>query len=244
MSWHFSQVMAEASSEVNSLGGALSAPSSLTPTPAASSWPDKTTDASTPFQSGTTCEPSTDARGLALWMSSLAASRARSFQPNRPSMETASGLKDREAGCGQNTSESLAKYDPATHSLRTAQCLLFEDSTECFATLPRWGMMRSGVLSELTPPATITFANEFGLLPTVMASDWKGGTTAIRKDRGDQRLDQWRDYVKCKYGMTYPHPTHSELRMGWPAGWTDCAASATDKFQAWLNSHGKPSDQL
>ena len=35
------------------------------------------------------------------------------------------------------------------------------------------------------------------------------------------------------------NPTWVEWLMGWPLGWTDCAASATDKFQQWLSSHGK-----
>jgi len=29
-----------------------------------------------------------------------------------------------------------------------------------------------------------------------------------------------------------------EWLMGWPLGWTDCAASATDKFRQWCASHG------
>jgi site-specific DNA-cytosine methylase len=78
-----------------------------------------------------------------------------------------------------------------------------------------------------------------GYLPTVLATDWKGGTTAIRKDKGKQRLDQWRDYVKVKYSLTYPHPTHSELRMGWPEGWTDLKPLEMVKYLKWRHSHGK-----
>jgi hypothetical protein len=81
-----------------------------------------------------------------------------------------------------------------------------------------------------------------GLLPTMLATDWKGGTTAIRQDKGLQRFDQWRDYVKIKFGLTYPHPTHSELRMGWPKEWTDLKPLEMDKFRQWQDSHGKPSE--
>jgi hypothetical protein len=35
------------------------------------------------------------------------------------------------------------------------------------------------------------------------------------------------------------NPMWVEWLMGWPLGWTDCAASATDKFQQWRRSHGK-----
>jgi hypothetical protein len=34
------------------------------------------------------------------------------------------------------------------------------------------------------------------------------------------------------------NPTWVEWLMGWPLGWTDCAASATDKFRQWCRSHG------
>jgi hypothetical protein len=34
------------------------------------------------------------------------------------------------------------------------------------------------------------------------------------------------------------NPTWVEWLMGWPLGWTDCAASATAKYQEWLQWHG------
>jgi hypothetical protein len=34
------------------------------------------------------------------------------------------------------------------------------------------------------------------------------------------------------------NPTWVEWLMGWPLGWTDCAASAMAKFQPWCHSHG------
>jgi hypothetical protein len=39
------------------------------------------------------------------------------------------------------------------------------------------------------------------------------------------------------------NPTWVEWLMGWPLGWTDCAASATDKFRQWCRSHGISYDQ-
>jgi hypothetical protein len=35
------------------------------------------------------------------------------------------------------------------------------------------------------------------------------------------------------------NPTWVEWLMGWPLGWTDCAASGTDKYRSWLRSHGR-----
>jgi hypothetical protein len=37
------------------------------------------------------------------------------------------------------------------------------------------------------------------------------------------------------------NPTWVEWLMGWPLGWTDCAASAMDKCRQWCASHGKHS---
>lgn len=34
------------------------------------------------------------------------------------------------------------------------------------------------------------------------------------------------------------NPTWVEWLMGWPLDWTDCAASATDRFRQWCSSHG------
>ncbi len=35
------------------------------------------------------------------------------------------------------------------------------------------------------------------------------------------------------------NPTWVEWLMGWPLGWTDCAASAMAKYREWCRSHGK-----
>ena len=39
------------------------------------------------------------------------------------------------------------------------------------------------------------------------------------------------------------NPLWVEWLQGFPIGWTDCAASATDRFHKWCASHGKPSAQ-
>ena len=239
MSWLFSQALVEAFSEANSSDGAPSAPLSGTATPQAYLLPDRMTESWSRFPSGMTCGALTASHGEGLLTWFREDSPAKTCQRKPQCTTESTDSMGNAAGYGPSLPASWAKYDPATHSLRTRQSLLFEDSTECCATLPRWGMMRAGAVLERTPPAWITSANESGLLPTVLATDWKGGTTAMRKDRGDLRTDQWRDYVKIKYGLTYPHPTHSELRMGWPQGWTELAALGTDKFQQWLRSHGK-----
>ena len=59
---------------------------------------------------------------------------------------------------------SFAKYNPDTHSLRTHQCSLFEDSTESYVILPRWGLMLNGECWEQQTLVQTIKEKEFGLL--------------------------------------------------------------------------------
>ena len=148
MSWLFSQVLVEAYLGDRSLDGKPCAQLNVMPTARAFLRNDKTIDVSRGSLFGLTCEVLTADRGedLLTWYREDFLARTSPAQEK----ESDSTAIDRDSGkrCG----ELLAKFDPDTHSLRTAQCLLFEDSTECCAILPRWGMMRNGELSELPTP--------------------------------------------------------------------------------------------
>ena len=138
-------------------------------------------------------------------------------------------LMENDQECGQKWRASFVKYDPSMSLWRTHQCSLLGDLEPFSETWPQWGLMQGGECWELTLQDLTTSDTESGLLPTVLATDWKGGTTARRLDNGKLRFDQWRDYVKLKHGLTYPHPMHSEMRMGWPPGWTDLKPLEMDK---------------
>ena len=262
----------------------------------------KTTDALSRSRFGTTCGRLMDDRGEALLMWFREASRVRiSAQPVE-----AQESKARNQDSGQKWRESFAKYDPTTRSLKTVQSSLLEDSTAYCATLPRWGSMQSGELSERTIPAHLTnvivsgsllptpSASSYGtnqgggmgrtgkvrpslqtmarknLWPTPNSRDWKdsetqGNRKSINLGTAVHQTSPWRSCKGCenfwcvKHQMhahdcecppiekwdTSPYsiggklnPTWVEWLMGWPLGWTDLSASATDKFQAWLHSHG------
>ena len=186
-------------------------------------------------QSGMMSAPSMEDPGEEGLMSSVAGSPAKTSQTLVMEPES----KGNEAVFGKKWLESLARYDQDTFSWKTHQHSLFGGLEEFLETWPQWGMMLDGELLEQIHAVTTTRETASGLLPTPIATDWEGGTTAIRKDNGRERLDQWRDYVKIKYAMTYPHPTHSELRMGWPKEWTDLKPLGMDRFQQWRQKHSE-----
>ncbi len=70
--------------------------------------------------------------------------------------------------------------------------------------------------------------------PTPKAADATGGGQH-NCPVGQMHL---RDAVKQGQPGGQLNPTWVEWLMGWPLGWTDCAALATDKFRQWCASHG------
>lgn len=140
----------------------------------------KTTACSLPFQSGTTCGPLTDSPGVEWWISSLAASRART-SAWRENAEASTGQR---AASGASSPESLARYDPHSRSWKTLHVLSGMGLDEFSGTFPRWGMMRSGVCYRLRTPARPTVALGSGSWPTPTATDGShGGRVTPRKGR-------------------------------------------------------------
>lgn len=235
MSWHFSQALVEEYLAGNSLDGEPFAPWKSHPFALDDSCSDKMkgTCHRSPF--GMMFLPSTDCAGEAVLMSFLEAFPARTSA----STEQATDLMVKEAGSGARCPGSFAKFDRFSVSWKTHQCLLLGGWEPFLETWPRWGLMQGGECWELTSLGSITCGNVSGLLATPLKSDGKGGSKAPFR-RSDGRLrNEWKHYVNQHYGLTYPHPMHSEIRLGWPAGWTDCKPLEMDKFRLWLSQHGK-----
>ena len=147
--------------------------------------------------------------------------------------------KEKEAECGDKWQGSFTKYDPNSCSWKTHQCLLVGDLDEFSETWPQWGLMQDGECWEQIPLDLPTTEPEFGWLPTPIATDWKGGCSAIRKDKGKPRTDSIRMYIKTKFDITYPHPNFLEALMDWPLGWTELKPLVTDKFPCVQQQHGE-----
>ena len=74
--------------------------------------------------------------------------------------------------------ESYGKLDLDTSSLRTAQCSLFEVSSESFAIFPKQGMMRNGNVYRTPPLDSTIIVKGCTLLPTPTKSNNKCGGKA------------------------------------------------------------------
>ena len=234
MSWLFSQALVEAYSEDISLDGERSAPLSGNHTQLAYLQPDKMTAFSRLSRFGMTFRPLTVDRGEALLTSYLAAFHARTFQ----SQDEGQDSTESGQGCGEKWRGWLAKYDPNTSTLRTAQCSLLEEEPESLQTLPRSGMTRDGLLWE--QPMWERHTNETG------SGWWPTPTTPSGNCVG--RLDEWggsRSRSVMKTLVTPEelrgqlNPTWVEWLMGWPPGWTDLKPLEMDKFQQWQQQHGR-----
>ena len=233
MSWLYSQALVEEYSQGNFSDGESCAQLNAKPTPHKFWRNDKTMEFSKLSQFGLTSTVLTEDRGEAVLTSYLAAFPARTLA----SPEKAKALPANDPAYGDTWRASFAKYDPHTHLLKTAQCSLFEDSTQYCATLPRWGSMQNGVCWEQTPLAPHTSETEYGcLLPTPNARDWKDtpgmSLTGINPDGSQRnRTDQLARAVYAEQPTSNGslNPTWVEWLMGWPLGWTDLKQLEMDK---------------
>ena len=167
------------------------------------------------------------------------------------------------AGISGERSGLLAKYDPDTHSLKTAQCSLVEDLTECSVTLPRWGSMRNGVVFQRPIVELGMRETGFGyLLPTVNTTGLDGGSnsrkaikkrmlpTIVKQDSRhavsrhiNPKSNHWEsnlgEVLVALTGLKKWSRNFAEWMMGWPIGHTVLQPLETDKYQLWLQQHGK-----
>ena len=149
---------------------------------------------------------------------------------------------ENEVDSGKKCGESLTKYDHVSHLWKTAQCSLFEESTEFSETWPKWGIMLDGAVSELRPPVNLAYLEkEFGSWPSVtksMSNDYKFRVESMLKT--DFGATQHRlTYQMLTHHGLWPTATLCERLMMWPEQWTELKELETGKFQAWLDLHGK-----
>ena len=132
------------------------------------------------------------------------------------------------AGCGLNTPELLASYDPATSSWRTSQTCLLEGLATYSETWPRSGMTRSGTAYRLP-----TLAHRFNLTGGIASGLWPNptaGDSVGRGYHGKLHGNYWPALpgaiaLSLGYPVQHPitgrvNPTFVEWLMGYEAEWT------------------------
>lgn len=243
MSWHYSQALEAEFSEANSLDGKPSAPWKSIP-----SAPDdscsgkmKATFHRSPY--GTMFVPSTDAHGEALLTWFRAGFPVRTY----PQQDAVLESQENEADFGAPCSEWFAKFDRLSYSWKTPHCSLFEDLAPSLVIWPPWGTMQDGACSRLRMWEGDMGADESsysGLCPTPLATERGGRHRAGSTLSLSKWINGWRkDGSKVHPDAGPLNPQYSEHVMGWPIDWTACTPLETDKFQVWLDSHGKPSQE-
>jgi hypothetical protein len=175
----FLQGLAEGSSPTTSLGTAPSVLSKLTPIASKVSQHVSQQAHCPGSPSLEMSKTSTASRGVV----SLMPSAVDFLVQTSAQLAKAQVLTAKTQACGENSPGYLAKYDPSTHSLKTAQGSLFLDSTASLQTLPRSGSMFNGIVYQ--QPKSVPTMGEIvcGLLPssrrpsypTPLASDAIGG---------------------------------------------------------------------
>lgn len=249
MTWIFSKAMMEAceslpsspepvaeSSEESCSDGEPYAQLNVKPTQHKFWRNDKMIDHSNLSRFGLTLRVLTDDHGEAVLMSFLAAF------PVRTSALQGRGQASLGA-CDQSSGSTkpglLAKYDPDTHTLRTAQRSLIEDSMSSSVTLPRWGTLQDGAVYQAATAGPFTSVTDFGYsLPTIVKAEHKGTSTKRYKGSPHFRGAKMCEGLRiCETDPAYLNPSFAEIVMGWPLGWTELAPLETGRFQEWQQQH-------
>jgi hypothetical protein len=230
--------LAEESSEVTCLDGVPYAQLNVMPTPHKFWRNDKTIESCGHSQFGLTSQVLTEDRGAELLTSFLADFPARtSALAGR-----APGSRASEADCGWRWPASFAKFNLDTHTWKTRQCSLLEDSEPFLPTWPQWGSMRDGECLAHTTPALPTKEKEYGFWPTPTAMTNTGGA-ALCKWGGSRARQKLRTMVTTKELNGPLNPEFPSWLMGWPIGWTSLTPLAMDKFREWQQHGGSSANE-
>lgn len=236
MSWHYLPELAAEYSAGTCLDGDVSAQSSTTSTQETCCSQGSKTGACQNSQFGTTCEHLTESPGEA-WLTLYREDfRAKTFL--QPEKEPES--KAQEVDYGKKWHELSVKYDRSMRSWKTHRCLFDEDLPQSSVTLPKWGMMQSGVLFRLRTAERVTKEKGCGFWhPTPTASDHKGATDKSLAKKGVSYLRYWL-HANFSRGAstTYPSPGFAEAVNGFPIGWSAQEPLEMHKFQSWQQQHG------
>jgi hypothetical protein len=135
------------------------------------------TESSKGFQSTMTSGTSTANRGeekSRYWQEDFL---AKTFLPKEQTMGQNLALMENARAFGWSICDLLKKSNLSISLPKILRFSALGDLEQSSKGFPLWGMMLGGLVSELVQSVRITKEREFGYLPTVLATDWKGGQT-------------------------------------------------------------------
>lgn len=247
MSWLFSQALAEEYSAATSSVGKQYAQLNVMPTQHKFWRRGKTMEFSDLSRFGLTSALLTESHGEELLTWYREDFLVRTYQ--QP--ETVQESTESDRVYGEKWQESSVRYDLDTCSWKTHHCLWEEVLPWSSVTLPKWGLMRSGVVYQhqtLERPINATVS---GLLPTLRASMGLHGVAWCRARKGEHRYNL-EDYLAHQHLLSggeeivglNVNPSFAEWLMKWPMGWTDLKPLAMDRFLEWQQQHSPCSQNL
>lgn len=212
MAWRFVPASVDLSLDFEMLSGSSteqSAGSNATTTPSRCSRRESGRARSIARRSGTTCEPSMAARGVAQWISSLQASRASRTQrlAEAVASQRISGQKCSESSGSASRRWSSWKTSPSERS-ESPQLI-------CAASAFPAGSLASA------PPSWVPriSARDGGYLPTM----------TTRRNQLSNSMQKWPAYRRLRALVGRSCKAEFwEWMMGLPIEWTDCDALATE----------------
>ena len=198
-------------------------------------------------QSGMMSEPSMQSPGGEKLMSSAGDFHALKSASSTTVQAADSDSMETILDSGRKCFEWFAKLDPQSFLWKTRQLLLFEDLDESLVIWPKSGTMEDGICFQENMLAPLSFGNDYLYLRSPMSSDGFAWTRTNKKDvqtsihktlmrGGTYRTSyrfQWASLTILQCAEYY------ETMMDWPKEWTGLKPLVMDKFQQWLNSHGK-----
>lgn len=136
-------------------------------------------------------------------------------------LEKVSELSVKEVAYGLRCIELYGKLYLDTSSLKTAQCSLFGDLNESYATFPKSGMMQNGNVYQAPTLAYNRVGNGYIVLPTPVKTTAHGAA----RDRyfgSPTYRGNIQEYIQDgEQDSQYPHPALLENIMSFPIGWTE-----------------------
>lgn len=141
------------------------------------------------------------------------------------------GVNTQLSSCGHILSELQRKYNRLPWLMKMLEGRFQTELLKGKSLILKVSDMKCGLplLYLQVSPAIIHNGKGYSSLPTPLRDDWKGGTTAIRKDNGNTREDQFRHWWKIRTGCSVPNKTFTGILMGFPKGWTELPYQSTEK---------------